>query len=244
MQFDHELSNILYQFADDARLSVQKEIPLFIAARDIKFLYHFTSLQNLDSIIKNGLLGKERLKELSILPKLSDLNRNEPITNGVCFSISAPNNFMAASKLSQGHDPVLLEIGNVSEVLQHHNFIASPGNFGLTELRKKIQQWPEEFIGGKGLLNMFDNQAIRDKYKVPINEPTDPQAEIILLQPLEANFIRRIIAPASKGYASQVEIRKISKNLPINWTIESQNNLIFPEINSSEYYARSWSTDW
>ena len=244
MQFDEELAAILFQLANEARLSVIQDLPLFIAAREISFLYHFTSLQNLKSILENGLMGRESLQKLSIEPKLSDFYRNEPIKDGVCFSISAPNNFMASSKLSQGHDLVLLEISNVSEILVEHNFIASPGNFGSKELKRKIQEWPEEFVGGQGLMNMFENQEIRKKYNLAINEPTDPQSEIILLQPLNPKYINRIIAPSSKGYANQDEIRKVSKYLPKNLIIESQNNDIFPEIDSSEYYARSWSHSW
>ena len=91
---------------------------------------------------------------------------------------------------------------------------------------------------------MFENQEIRKKYNLAINEPTDPQSEIILLQPLNPKYINRIIAPSLKGYANQDEIRKVSKYLPKNLIIESQNNDIFPEIDSSEYYARSWSHSW
>lgn len=63
----------------------------FVSQRRIKSLYHFTSLQNLESILNNGLLSRDKLKENNILHYYNDNLRLENKLNAICVSISFPN---------------------------------------------------------------------------------------------------------------------------------------------------------
>ena len=154
---DLNLAEIISELAVEAREAVRADIPRFLAARDISSLFHFTSIKNLESIAVNGFLGRESLKTRNLDFTPSDQIRYEPILDGVCFSLSRPNHYMAARKVNSGHEMVLLELQGLDELLTNFNFVATPGNFGSPILKRKIESWPEEFIGGQGLLNLFKN---------------------------------------------------------------------------------------
>jgi hypothetical protein len=250
MTEDLSLAKLIAILAREAQLGVQREIPGFLASRGIESLYHFTSIKNLASIAKHGLIGRELLTSngYDFIP--SDLVRMEPIENAICLSLSQPNNFMASRKISLGHELVLLEIGNVADLLTNFCFIATPGNFGSEALKRKLQNWPEEFIGGTGLLNLFKNDAIRNKYEIVDSEPTDPQSEILVLDPIPWSYVTKIISPGLRGYAPQEEVRKVVQLLPRGAVFQSQNPEIFPEIDwknpkiIEEFNERRWNETW
>jgi hypothetical protein len=247
---DSVLAEMIASAAIEARDSVRDEIPRFVAARNIESLFHFTSINNLAAIVVNGFLGRESLKNRNLDFTASDQSRDEPILDGVCFSISRPNHLMVANKVATGHDMVLLELRSVDRILSDYNFVAIPGNFGSAMLKRKIQQWPEEFIGGQGLINLFKNVETRKKYNLPDCVPTDPQSEIIILEPLPWGFVKKIGFPADTKYSTKEIIREIVRILPKGMILESQVSNVFPEIDwknekiRDEYFDRSWKETW
>jgi len=247
---DLNLAEIISELAIEARVAVREDIPRFLVARNISSLFHFTSIKNLESIAANGFMGREslRTRDLNFTP--SDQIRFEPILDGVCFSLSRPNYYMAARKIISGHEMVLLELQGLNELLTNFNFVASPGNFGSPVLKRKIESWPEEFIGGQGLMNLFKNPGVRKKYSIPSFEPTDPQAEIIVLEAIPWSFVKKIYFPNSAGYSIEEQLRKIVRELPIGALLHSQVRDVFPDINwkdkevVSEYHDRRWNETW
>ena len=250
MSIDRELADILRKMSNDARITAASQIPGFIKTRNIRSLFHFTSLNNLESILTKGFMGRESLNQKGVDFTLSDFMRNEPILDGVCFSLSRPNHYMAARKIAAGHDLVLLEIGQVEVLLAQFNFIASPGNFGSTDLKNLLQEWPEKLIGGQGLMNLFNSTKIREQYSIPDFEPTDPQAEIIFLDNLPKSCIKKVYFPNSTTYSVAEELRKITRRLPTGILLQSKVEDVFPAINwhspsvVAEYRARSWNETW
>jgi len=250
MPIDRELADHIAELSNNARVAVLSQIPGFLTIRNIQSLFHFTSVNNLESILTRGFMGRESLEHKGIDFTLSDSTRNEPLLDGVCFSLSRPNHYMAASKVKSGHELVLLELGRVGGLLANFNFISSPGNFGSPVLKEFIQQWPEEFIGGQGMMNLFNNREIRQKYAVPDFEPTDPQAEIIFLDNIPKGFVKRIYFPNSTNYSVTERLREITRRLPTGVLLQSKVDEVFPTINwrssaiRSEYSDRSWRKDW
>jgi hypothetical protein len=247
---DLELADIIAHFAKEARTFVSAEIPGFLAVREIDRMFHFTSAHNLESIVTNGFLGRESLisRDIAFVP--SDHYREEPIVNGVCFSLSRPNAYMAARKIQSGQDLVLLELTGLEKILTQYNFLVSPGNFGTPSLKRKIQSWPEEFVGGKGLMNLFAGEDIRSKYSIPKFEPTDPQSEIIILEDLPWDYVAKIYFPNAVEYSVSEQIKRIVRKLPKGVVLHSQIKDVFPAIdwkNRSvvmEYNERKWSDSW
>ena len=247
---DIELAEIIARLAAEARLQVQVEIPRFLEARKITSLFHFTSIENLESIATHGFLGRESLNSRNLSFTTSDPIRYEPILDGICFSLSRPNHYMAARKIISGHEMVLLELQGLDNLLSNYNFISSPGNFGSPKLKQRIQSWPEEFIGGQGLMNLFENLEIREKYNVPDYEPTDPQAEIIVVERVPWVYVKKIYFPNATEYSVKEKVTKIVRKLPQGVVLQSQVSDIFPTIDwknnlvVSEYNERRWSSAW
>ena len=247
---DRELAHLIAQYANEARVSVRAEIPGFLAVQNISRLFHFTSIHNLESIIRNGFLGRDSLREKNLDFKPSDNYREEPLIDGVCFSLSRPNTYMAARKILSGQELILLELTGVDRILTNYNFVVSPGNFGSSLLKKKIMSWPEDFVGARGLLNLFKAQEIREKYSLPLYEPTDPQAEIVVLEKLPWSYVDRIYFPNSAEYSVSEHIRAIARKLPLGVVLQSQIKDVFPEIDwrnpavVAEYNERRWNESW
>ena len=157
---------------------------------------------------------------------------------------------MAARKIVSGHEMVLLELQGLDNLLTNYNFISSPGNFGSPTLKRKIESWPEEFIGGQGLMNLFKSPTTREKYSIPDFEPTDLQAEIIVIEHLPWSFVKKVYFPNSTEYSVKEEVRKIVRKLPTGVVLQSQVSDVFPDIDwkdravVTEYNERRWNESW
>jgi hypothetical protein len=157
---------------------------------------------------------------------------------------------MAARKILSGHEMVLLELQGLDSILSNYNFISSPGNFGSPPLKRKIENWPEEFIGGQGLMNLFKSLTTREKYSIPDYEPTDLQAEIIIVERLPWSFVKKVYFPNSTDYSVEEEVRKIVRKLPTGVVLQSQVRDVFPDIDwkdkavVTEYNERRWNETW
>jgi hypothetical protein len=62
-----------------------------IKERGIQHLTHFTKLQNLDSILKGGIIPRQELERRSLEFAFSDQSRVDGETDASCFSITFPN---------------------------------------------------------------------------------------------------------------------------------------------------------
>jgi hypothetical protein len=247
---DQELAVMLRIIAKDHHPGSNPELEQFLIARNIQRMFHFTSVDNLESIFEHGILGINELVARGLNFTISDYMRDEPIDNGICFSITQPNEYMLLHKIQNGRKLVLLELNNPLEILKNHLFIASPGNFGSLKVKDYFKQWPELFTGGEGLWNLFSNMDLREKYKLTLDQPTDPRSEIILLEPLDSRFVNRLIFPPDLEYAAQERIRALIPKLPKGIEIVSQSQELFKPLNwkdkevSRAYSERTWNPDW
>jgi hypothetical protein len=247
---DIELGEILYRLATEAHPKDDPELDLLLHAREIKNLYHFTSIENLESIFTYGFLGRNTLEERNLKYFPSDYSRDEPIKDGICFSISHPNQYMMLQKISNGRKLVLLELENPSALMKSSVFIALPGNFGSHIVKENFQQWPENFVGGNGLVNLFLNDSLRTKFALKSKEPTDPRSEIVFLTPVSQKYIKRIISPPDFEYASQEKVRALIPKLPLGIDFVSQSQELFQPLDWKDssvkdaYFERTWSPAW
>jgi len=247
---DVELAQMLRAIASDSKKGIDLELQRFLIARGITHLFHFTSIENLPSLMKSGFLGREEMRSDGIEFVSSDGARMEPVVNGICFSISKPNQYMMLNKIGAGKNLVLLCLKNPFEILSNRVFIASPGNFGKTNIKSRFENWPNEFVGGDGLSRLFLNTEIRNKYGLSLSEPTDARAELILLDPVPWKYVETIYSPAGKEYASQEMVREFTKTCSTGVAFMSQNPELFREIDwkasgvRGEYLERIWHENW
>ncbi len=247
---DPELAKILLDIAYEAHPKDDLDLERLLLARSINKLYHFTSIDNLESIFEYGLLGRNELNHRNLKYTPSDYSRNDPIEGGICFSVSQPNEYMMLHKINNGRKLVLLELDSLMEIMKSTVFIAMPGNFGSHIVKEHFQQWPEFFVGGLGLVNLFKNETLRSRFMLKPNEPTDPRSEIVFLSTVDSKYIKRIISPPDFEYASQQKVRSLIPKLPIGVEFISQSQELFKPLNwkdkkvSEAYFERTWNPAW
>lgn len=173
----------------------------FIDKRRIKYLCHFTSIYNLNSIKRNGIMPIDKLEKLKIKYTKTDFNRFDGKTDCVSISISHFN-YRYLTKLTKytsfKHKFAYLVID--SDVLwkeDDHLF------FTVTNASNKYAEFLDNY---SGLVKIFDEvlyyEKSEERYKVTYevdrsdrryNEPTDDQAELLYSGTIKYNYIKKII---------------------------------------------------
>ncbi len=158
-------------------------------SRGIEYFVHFTDVNNLPSILKNGLLTRSLLECNEMEFSYNDEERFDNVKNSISLSISFPNYKMfypITLKYPERDYCVLLL--NALEVIKYDcafNFTNAANN--------ACRSIPiEERKTYSSFLNMFQcdlNGHIRSELGLFDFEPTDPQAEILVLEDISANCI-------------------------------------------------------
>jgi hypothetical protein len=148
--------------------------------RNIQYLYHFTAIDNLDSIMAHGLLSINRLKSSNIFYDFNDTIRLDNHLDYISCSVEFPNGILLNNfKKRFNKKYVLLKINidvlNYKDVLcSQYNAATYYGNYiqGVTEFYK-----------------LYDGE----RYNLPDSLPTNEQAEILVDGQIEPQYIEQVI---------------------------------------------------
>lgn len=172
-----------------------------IDRRNIEFLVHFTRLENLDNILKNGIIPRNDMEDEFINPLASLLGNQNPKEkyiyndnvrldgkcNYSCFSIEFPNYKMFYSLRQVNKNAKWAVIGFPSDILLKYDCLFYPCNAADGRVRnEKI----ELFQGGDALENMFYLDG-RENFIYDCH-PTDVQAEVMIkgiVSPSDIQFV-------------------------------------------------------
>lgn len=202
------ISPDLINYVGKKRIEEQNQIKDFLASRGINQLFHFTRVQNLDSIIKIGLRPRDLLRGIHHL--VSDSERIDQNYWGVSLSIGCPNAFMLRNKVkySPTQDYIVLQYS--ARILMDINFLAFPGNAASHLVREYYQDNPFNLGGVKGLQRMFLADEHRDTQGLHPFETTDVQAEVMFTNPIPWNeYVTGVIL---QDYYSKDAISSVTSN--------------------------------
>jgi hypothetical protein len=163
----------------------------FIAARGIKYLYHFTKLANLDSILKHGLHTRDMCTSLSLNPAINDAYRYDG-THAVCATIGFPNYRMffplRTNPVVKEHW-VVLELDAALLWVTDCLFCTSNAATGTVSCIPHPQR-----RGLAALQAMFGDYGttLRASLNLPDHYTTNPQAEVLLMQGANAASIKKV----------------------------------------------------
>ena len=185
----------------------QKAIKDFLEERGIKYLVHFTDKKNVPSILKHGILSKNKQKELGIWIN-GAFNSNENDSRCVSLSITNHNSKFEYAKKNRG------EIGDVvyvyvrAEILYKDNTprFYSPWNAAqyekAYELRRFLNCIPSYRNNNdvNALKKMFDDDImystftgeryVSRQYRGYFDaETTDEQAEVVFIDKVDPKYI-------------------------------------------------------
>ena len=184
--------------------------------REITSLVHFTDVHHLDSIMRLGLLPRNRLEQLRTPVNYNDQHRFDGHPDSVSLSIAFPNCQMfyklwrnSASKfcLLKVHPQVLWDY---SAAFCKNN--AATGEMSHRQLQEL--QTPDAF---RGMFQEMENLRSRADQKLKPCHPTDVQAEVLIFDAIHPKYIMEVVFPDQQTqtqYAQHINGIKSSVNQP------------------------------
>jgi hypothetical protein len=237
----------LVKSANEKRLQESMQIRSHVLLKVIGPIIHYTPIENIPSIIENGIVSvsESKVKDLKVVK--NDNQRLDNLLNWISTSIMRPN--YAYMHSIKARDPLkqfaIIELD--PKLLWTHDWIAFPTNAAAKESQSLLLNDPSRLMGLNGLINLFKDGISRDRlnpakisrssYSLSDNEPTDPQAEVMFFREIPSNFIKRIHFEVDKDQIgiSETQIRKMVAKLPNIYEFKSQKYFMRPEDYSWQY---------
>ncbi|WP_201578987.1 DarT ssDNA thymidine ADP-ribosyltransferase family protein [Psychrobacter sp. Pi2-52] len=186
----------------DKRLSVYAEnkfyhrfnIENIIGSRGISILCHFTPINNLESILNNGLYPRDYIDENMPDAIWTDDGRFDGMKNGICLSLSFPNHQMFYSKRIQRKDieSWAIIVLDARKVILNYDCAFFQTNSAFGDYRNKSLS---EFMTSNAFLSLFQeevetrNGVVTRQNYLTDEFPTDVQAEIVVFDHIPPDSI-------------------------------------------------------
>ena len=185
------------------RESRQLKLQQICSKRRITTLMHFTRIENLSSILQQGLLGRNILEERGQDFEWNDSQRLDEHKEAVCLSISFPNYRMFYSirerkkETNEANDSqwvvLLLDAKVLWELdcaFYQENAASNPAD-GITpslEQRKTSSALTSMFV--EDYVNRQGSRVLRQVLQISNNYPTNPQAEVLVFDSIPTRYIK------------------------------------------------------
>ncbi len=210
--------------------------------RNIRWVYHFSHFVNFISIFKNGILGRSDLtvRGMQFLP--SDTSRADDLLSGISLSVSEPNKWMLLDKIRKmGNNFGIIEISANS--LLNKRIVAFPTNAARREIKDSARKNPQNFVGARGLSNLFLNEGIRTQNRLSSNIPTDAQSEIMVFDAIPNHHLRGIHVPENGTNELLLAVEKLKLEFP-EAIIDNPCSHSFFEYHRGSAVFSKWDEGW
>lgn len=170
-----------------------QQIQTIVAQRGIPFLVHFTRIENLDSIIDLGLLPRTMIAAQGVQAIINDEERWDGRLAGISTSIGFPNGQMLWRLRNDNPGSEWVQLVIQPSVLWTHETLFCRHNAA----DKRISCLPDATLRDPNSLSaLFDeiggHESRADQGLKPY-DPTDVQAEALVLEPIGANLISGVV---------------------------------------------------
>ena len=172
-----------------------QDIESIVTTLEIPFLLHFTQATNLPSILNHGLYSIEKAKEAGIVTNINDNLRLDNRLNGTSVSIAYPNAKMLYKYRIEKPKADWVIIAIDPSVLWEKDCAFCKKNAAT----KFIRDLPvNQLKTAQAFQSMFDevndiNGSLRKKLSLYSCDPTDVQAEVLVLDIIEPQYINAIL---------------------------------------------------
>lgn len=169
-----------------------KQIRHICTERGIENLVHFTPIHNLRSILEKGFLGRNALENLTHQhqPRYNDDMRFDGQTEAICLSISFPN-YRMFFKYSHNNRQEWVVLLLKSAILWELECLFCQDNAASSYVKNKPLGDKKKVSEFKQLFDDF-NQIYRAQLNIPKNFTTNPQAEVLVLEPIAPKYIKEV----------------------------------------------------
>lgn len=171
-----------------------------IIKREIEYLVHFTNTKNLESIFEYGLLCRDDLDDNEMLYEYNDYFRYDNVTQSISTSITSPNYkmFWSIRRENPDEDWAVLFIDAKAALNLKCAFCyinAASSQISTIDLDQRCTY---EYYQ-----KMFEEnhpKYTRSTLNLSLNEPTNPQAEVLVLENIPANYIKMCLFENNHTY--------------------------------------------
>ena len=185
------------------------EIQSIAIERKVPFLVHFTRSENVQSILQHGLLPVAHARANGISPAINDQERLDGRLNGTSLSIAFPNGnlFYRFRKDNPETDWVVLAIS--PSVLWSKQTLFCKHNAADVRVSKVASSNLETPAAFRGMFDEIDGFESRAEQGIKSCDPTDVQAEALVMEPIEPEFIiGALVNSDSQKIANQAYLGK------------------------------------
>lgn len=189
--------------------------------RNITDLYHFTQIDNLENILRYGLLPRDCLVENAIDSVFNDDYRLDGCRDAVCTSLEFPNYKMFYTLREEDHniDWVVIKLDaniicDLPCAFCWENAASSSESSKLLSIRNTSEAF----------LSLFDNKPgypTRQQCSIPDYYPTNPQAEILVFSEIPLEYFTGVYF---NDYPTLIKYRTI---VPSNIPCKVKTDLFF-----------------
>jgi hypothetical protein len=164
-----------------------EQIRRLCTERGIASLLHFTRVDNLASVLRHGLAGREALAARRIAFVANDALRLDACPDAVSLSVGFPNyKLLYLYRMRDAHAQwvILILKPDILWTLDCAFCKSNAAHHTVTSVALDIRRTTEAFQ------SMFEDAGIsRSGLEIPPQYPTNPQAEILALEPIDPHYI-------------------------------------------------------
>lgn len=166
-----------------------------VKSRSIDYIWHFTRIENVDSILANGLIPRATLEAQRVAVAYNDSYRMDGQRAANCLSIGHPNYKMFYSLRCQNSSQAWVVLAFKSDILWIKDCAFCHENAASNNVTAIPIQNRKGIAAFRGMFDPVAGKPDRETLKLPDNCPTNPQAEILVFETIEPQYIAAVITP-------------------------------------------------
>ncbi len=181
-----------------------------VGTRGIKHLLHFTRIENLESILANGIIPRANLVGTNAI--FNDDFRWDNQEGASCFSITFPNYKMFYTLRQKDTTKNWVVIACHASILWEKDCafcITNAANTSVTSIPIQSRKGKAAFLS---LFNDIPNKPTRSQLGIKDYLTTDPQAEVLVFDTVEPSYIAAVCCQNS---IIQKELSSLHPGIPI-----------------------------
>lgn len=160
-----------------------------VEARGIDFVWHFTRLSNLPSILVNGLINRVQITFSGMQSEFNDHCRIDGQQDSICCSIAHPNYKMFYRLRQENPDVEWVVIGLKPSVLWEKDCAFCVSNAASNEVTSIPIQARKGTAAFNRLFEEAPGKPTREGLGISDACPTNPQAEVLVFGNIETSYI-------------------------------------------------------
>lgn len=166
-----------------------QQIKALAEALKIPYLVHFTRTSNLASILEHGLQPRSACGRLGIQPTINDDLRLDGREDGISLSLSHPNGKMFYRLRKENPEEKWVILAVHPKVLWEKKVLFCKHNAADARVSGQAAEalaHPDAFAG---MFTEIENIKSRAEQSLRSFDPTDVQAEVLVMEPIEPDHI-------------------------------------------------------